>query len=98
MGNNLYSQTEQDIINCINKIIKAKQQDPHNQSTAPHPLKKMDLESYLETVAAQQSIPFEKQSTPLETVYKVRHEGITVRCKFYYRYTTYYTRHQVTFS
>ncbi|WP_155922223.1 hypothetical protein [Bacillus sp. EB01] len=89
---------EEEIIECLNMLIKQKQLNPHSHSSTPTPLKKGELEPYLEGAANQHSVSFEKQCTPHETVYIAKHHNYTIRCSIYYRYATYYTRHRVTLT
>lgn len=66
------------------------------EENQPNALKKKELESFLETLADDLTLSFQKTSEPTKTVYTFSFENQQAFIELFYRYSNYYTRHIIT--
>lgn len=66
------------------------------EENQPNTLKKKELETFLEAVADELSIPFQKTSEPTRTTYTFSFNTEEAFIELFYRYSNYYTRHIIT--
>ncbi|MGF2614215.1 hypothetical protein FZC84_16740 [Rossellomorea vietnamensis] len=92
MNINEFSRKEQEILTCIDKYIEK----AHQQSNQPVTIRKNDIENYVESEAERLSIPYEKNSTSVQTYYIFFLDQQKVQVEIFYRYQSYYTRHSIT--
>ncbi|RSD25420.1 hypothetical protein [Mesobacillus subterraneus] len=83
------------LVSCIDEFITEKQR-ANFVDQKPNTIKKKELESYLEEVAAENGIVFQKNSHPTKTIYTFSIDGQEAKVEFFYRYSHYYTRHTIT--
>ncbi|KKK37102.1 hypothetical protein WQ57_15325 [Mesobacillus campisalis] len=87
------SDQEKQLLSCIDtfKQNKAADKDPQQ----PAIIRKKELESYLEGIAKQFRIQYQRSSTPMNSNYIFSLEKHEAQVKIYYRYRHFYTRHEV---
>ncbi|MGM0846778.1 MAG: hypothetical protein ACQEUT_17565 [Bacillota bacterium] len=92
MNINEFSQKEQEILSCIDNYIEK----AHQKSDQPVTIKKSDIEHHVESAAERLSIPYEKNSTAVQTYYTFSLDQQNVQVEIFYRYQSYYTRHSIS--
>ena len=84
-----------ELLLSIDNFIKEKKLGVLEENQ-PNTLKKKELETFLETFAGNQAIPFQKTSEPTKTIYTFSLEEQEADIELFYRYSNYYTRHTIT--
>lgn len=91
MNINQLPQNEQELLSCIDNYIDK----VHQQSAQPATIKKAELEEHIESEAARLSVPYEKNSTSIQTYYTFYLKQQNVQVELFYRYQSFYTRHSI---
>jgi hypothetical protein len=90
------SDQEKQLLSCIDTFKQNKSADKEPQQ--PAIIRKKELESYIEGIAKQFRIQYQRVSTPMNTNYIFSLEKYEAQLEIYYRYRHFYTRHEVVIS